>query len=206
MGCVWRDDEMVASGDDLGALEAALASEVQLATAVHARDAVFVHAGVVAWRGVGIVIPGRSMTGKSTLVRALVEHGAQYYSDEFAVLDATGCVHPHATPISIRVRGRPRLMLPAGRVGTAPIPVALVVSTRFEPSARWVPRTSVGVAGAMPLVDNTVAARLAPERMLEAVAAVAEGALCLTGPRPEADTIAGALIDTVDGLVETRTA
>src|SRR5262249_17082640 len=28
----------------------------------------FVHAGVVGWRGLAIIIPGRSLTGKSTLV------------------------------------------------------------------------------------------------------------------------------------------
>ena len=37
----------------------------------------FVHAGVVAWRGVAIVIPGRDPVGKSTVVSALVGYGAQ---------------------------------------------------------------------------------------------------------------------------------
>jgi hypothetical protein len=204
VGRVWCDDEIVASGDDLDALEVVLASEVQLATAVHARDAVFVHAGVVAWRGVGIVVPGRTMTGKSTLVRALVDRGATYYSDEYAVLDAAGRVHPHTTPISIRRRGGRSMLLSPDRAGTDPVPVGLVISTRFEPSARWAPRVSVGAAAAMPLVDNTVVARLEPARMLDAVAAVARVARCLTGPRPEASAIADDLVGVVDELVETR--
>ncbi len=32
------------------------------------------------------------MTGKTTLVKAMVEAGATYYSDEFAVLDKEGLV------------------------------------------------------------------------------------------------------------------
>ena len=33
---------------------------------------------------------------------ALVRAGAEYYSDEFAPLDAGGLVHPFAKPLSIR--------------------------------------------------------------------------------------------------------
>ena len=42
------------------------------------------------------------MTGKTTLVKALVEAGATYYSDEFAVLDKEGQVQPYPVPLSIR--------------------------------------------------------------------------------------------------------
>src|SRR5437588_1322341 len=55
---------------------------------------VFVHAGVVGVQGNAIVIPGRSMSGKTSLVSALVRAGATYYSDEYAVLDMIGRVHP----------------------------------------------------------------------------------------------------------------
>ena len=44
----------------------------QLAVATLAKELVFVHAGVVGWRNRAIVIPGRSLSGKSTLVLALV--------------------------------------------------------------------------------------------------------------------------------------
>ncbi|MFQ5556835.1 MAG: hypothetical protein ACE5GB_04920, partial [Acidimicrobiales bacterium] len=65
----------------------------------------FVHAGVVEWRGVGIAVPGRSMTGKSTLVAAAVRAGAGYLSDEFAILDAGAAVHPYPRPLSLRDAG-----------------------------------------------------------------------------------------------------
>src|SRR5207249_2434643 len=65
---------------------------------------VFLHAGVVGWRGRAIVIPGRSWSGKTTLVAALVRAGATYFSDEYAVLDRQGRVHPYPKPLSVRDR------------------------------------------------------------------------------------------------------
>ena len=95
------------------ALEA-LEDHLQLYVAEHAPRRVFVHAGVVGWRGKAIVIPGRTHTGKSTLVKALVEAGATYYSDEYAVLDKRGRVHPYARPLSMRPigGGRPTKVAP----------------------------------------------------------------------------------------------
>src|SRR5947209_10772416 len=53
-----------------------LETDLQLYVAEMARRRLFVHAGVVALERRAIVIPGRSFTGKSTLVAALVRAGA----------------------------------------------------------------------------------------------------------------------------------
>jgi hypothetical protein len=71
-------------------------SAVRLDVATWATRWVFVHAGAVGWQGKGIVIPAPSRSGKSRLVEALVRAGATYYSDEFAVLDSRGRLHPFA--------------------------------------------------------------------------------------------------------------
>ena len=71
----------------------------ELLTAYRAQDCLFVHAGVVGWQGKAILIPGRSFSGKTTLVKALIEAGATYYSDEFAILDRQGLVHPYPLPL-----------------------------------------------------------------------------------------------------------
>ena len=57
-------------------------SELHFQVAVHSRHSLFVHAGVVGWQGRAILIPGRSRTGKTSLVAALALAGAEYYSDE----------------------------------------------------------------------------------------------------------------------------
>lgn len=50
-------------------------------------DNFYVHAGVAAVDGSAVVLPGLSRAGKSTLVLALVEAGAQLLSDELLVFD-----------------------------------------------------------------------------------------------------------------------
>ncbi len=77
-------------------------SDLQLYTAEMAPNRLFVHAGVVGWQGKAILLPGRSYSGKSTLVAALLQAGATYYSDEYALLDARGRVHPYPKPLSLR--------------------------------------------------------------------------------------------------------
>jgi hypothetical protein len=64
----------------------ALESDLQTFVAEWAKNRVFVHAGVAAWNGKAIVLPGRSRAGKSTLVAALLRAGATYVSDEYAVI------------------------------------------------------------------------------------------------------------------------
>src|SRR5258706_3289708 len=85
---LYRDDVKVARSLEPTAIVSALESDLQLYLAERARRRIFVHAGVVGWQGRAVLIPGHSMSGKSTLVAALVRAGASYYSDEYAVLDA----------------------------------------------------------------------------------------------------------------------
>src|SRR4029450_9286376 len=71
----------------------AFGTAIRALLATEARGYEFVRAGCVGWRGRAIVVPGFARTGTSTLVRALVERGAIFYSDEFAVFDRRGRVH-----------------------------------------------------------------------------------------------------------------
>jgi len=208
-GAVLRDGEVVATSRDQATLGRVLLSELHLAVAANARHGLFVHAAAVAWRGVGIVIPARSMAGKSTLVRALVAAGADYYSDEYAVLDTTGRLHPYHKPISIRstpeTGGTASEVVGVGlvgRLGTEPVPVHLVVSTSYRPGDGWSPTTLNGAASTLVLVENTVAARRVPETMLAVVAAVAGSARIVSGARPDADTAARHILVMADEIVD----
>ena len=80
----------------------ALESTIGMFLAEWARERVFGHAGVVAHEGKALMVPARSMCGKSSLVKALLRAGAEYFSDEFAVLDTEGRVHPYPRRLSIR--------------------------------------------------------------------------------------------------------
>src|SRR5436190_6271921 len=112
-------------------------SHLQLTVAEYAPRRVFVHAGVVGWNGKAILIPGPSFSGKSTLVAELLRAGATYYSDEYAVIDASGRVHPYARDLRIRAAesGRVERLRPeqlSAGIGSQPLRVGLVVSTNFK--------------------------------------------------------------------------
>jgi hypothetical protein len=160
-----------------------LESELQLSVARLARPEVFVHAGVVAVEGRAILVPGRSGAGKTTLVRALVDAGATYYSDEYAVLDREGRVHPYPRRPSVRVRSGTKERHPVPRRrGRAPVPAGLVVETRYRPDARWTPVSLSPGEIAFALLANTVPAR---ERPADVLAVLARTAAQARGVRSE---------------------
>ena len=82
-----RDGVAIGSFRSLSDVCRELESDMHFRVALAARDFLFVHAGVVQWKGRAVVVPGRTETGKSSLVMALVNAGSEYFSDEYAVLD-----------------------------------------------------------------------------------------------------------------------
>jgi hypothetical protein len=190
---------------DLGEALAVLESEIRQTVAAEARSRVFVHAGVVGWRGRAILVPGRSRSGKTTLVAELVKAGAEYYSDEFAVLDPTGRVHPFPKPLSIRgprgcdVHARKRTAEELGGIcGERPLRVGLVALADHRPGSTWRPaRLSAGRA-VLEILAHTVPARLRPEDSLAALERAVEHASVLLGERGEARDTARQLLDWLD--------
>ena len=188
---LFRDTVAMADRRTLNALLDTFGSDVQLYVAERAPRHVFVHAGVVGWRGQAILLPGSSMSGKSRLVAELVRAGATYYSDEYAVLDAAGRVHPYARPLRLRQDNLPRrrrypVEALGGQAGRRPLPVGLIVLSRYQPGARWRPRPLTAGRGALAVLDHAVAARRTPARVLATIGKVAKGARFLVGPRGEA--------------------
>lgn len=184
---------------DLDQLFEQVESTLNFAVAVKAPDHLFVHAGVVGWRGKAIIFPGVSRSGKTELVAALTRAGATYYSDEFAVIDEQGRVHPYTKPLSIR-RGEwlPRDRCTAeslrGRSGTEPLPVGQVVITGYQPGARWQPRRLSGGEALLALLQHTVLVRVRPELALNRLRRMLDGARALDGPRGEAHDLVPSLL------------
>lgn len=176
-----------------------LENGLQLFVAEWARQRIFVHAGVVGWRGRAIVLPGRTLAGKSTLVAALLRAGATYYSDEYAVLDGRGYVHPYARPLSLRQPDgqRPRRCTPedlGGRLGVQPLPVGLVAVTRYKSGACWRPRRLTPGRTVLELLTHTIPAQRAPAQVLRTLQQVAPQARVLKGLRGEAADTAETLL------------
>lgn len=181
-----------------GLLEA-FATDLELFVAEHARGRVFVHAGVVGWQGGAIVLPGRTLSGKSTLVAELVRAGATYFSDEFAILDEEGLVHPFQRPILLRSRTVPGAAkrtpqdLRACRPAEA-APVGCVLLTRFRTGARFRPRPISPGAACLEILKHTLSARTQPELVLPVLSAVTERAHVYRSPRGEAAEVAPAVL------------
>ncbi len=196
---------------DLDGIIEVLESDLHVYVADMARRRVFVHAGVVGWRGKAIVIPGYSFSGKSTLVAALVRAGATYYSDEYAVFDARGRVHPYAKPLKLRHQAEDsavnhRAEGLAGRPGVKPLPVGLVVATSYEQGARWRPRALPPGRAIMAMLANTVSARTNPQAALATLGQVTPHTLVLKGRRGEAEEMADVLLRTASEPVSGKSA
>jgi hypothetical protein len=174
-------------------------SDLQLYIAERARRRVFIHGGVVGWRGQAIMMPGRSFSGKTTLVAELVRAGATYYSDEYAVLDAHGRVHPFPKPLGMRYDASARqtklsVESLGGHKGSEPLPVAMVLISEYKAGARWRPRRVSAGQGALALLDNAVAARHRPESVLTALRQVVARASVVKSKRGEASELATLLL------------
>lgn len=178
-------------------------SHVAMAVAETARGRVFVHAGVVGWRGRAILIPGASHSGKSTLVAALVRAGATYFSDEYAVLDSSGRVHPFPRLLQLRGDGgrqkRVDVRSIGGRAASASLPVGLVVVTRYQAGRRWRPRAVSPGRGLLDLLAHTVPARRRPRAALSALQRVVVPGRVVESTRGEADETAPRLLRLAEG-------
>ena len=200
---LYSDLIRVARTTDLDQVFERFESDLRLYVAEVAHHRLFVHAGVVGWRGRAIVIPGRSFSGKTTLVAELVRAGASYYSDEYAVFDSRGRVHPYPKPLSLRENGSfQQKDYPAeafgGRTGTKPLSVGLVVMSEYKSGAKWRPRQLSAGQGVLALLANTVAARRQPKTAFAILQQVTAKAPVLKGIRGEAKEIVGSILQRLE--------
>jgi len=174
-----------------------LERELRAFVALEAPEHVFVHAGVVAHGGRAIVIPGETFAGKTTLVAALIRAGAVYYSDEYAVLDESGRVHPYPKPLSLRERftqSDHHVEALGGVAGHEPVPAGMVLLTTYRPGAEWKPRRLSSGDAALALMQHTVPAQTRPAQVLRAVTRCVERAVVLQGERGAAESLAPLLL------------
>ena len=154
----------------------------------------FLHAGAVGWNGQAIIIPGRSWSGKTTLVAELVKAGAVYFSDEYAVLDHEGLLHPYPKPLSVRENGldvqinRPVEYF-GGRAATEPLPVGIVIVCEYRADTVWSPTKLSTGNGLLALGDNSISIRRSPHLVLSLLGKALSKAEVIAGTRGEASQV-----------------
>jgi len=198
IGTLSRGGRILTVGADPETLLDALQSDLEWLVAERARRVVFIHAGAVGWHGKAILLPGRSGSGKTTLVAALVRAGGVYLSDEYAVIDADGWVHPFPRKLGIRGKdgGSERVSARAlgGRIGHRPLRPGQMLALDYRPGSPWRLHALSPGQAAMVLLEHAVAARARPRATLAALARAVGDVSAWRGERGEADTFAAALL------------
>lgn len=189
---LYKNSELLVSGKPNPGFFNYVETQIRLSVAEFAVDRVFVHAGVVSWDGKGIVIPGNSFTGKTSLVREFIAAGAEYLSDEYAVFDPEGLVHPFAKPLSLREKSGGveqtdhKVEDLGGICADGPVSVAYVLHTSYEPEAIWEPNIISRGVGILKLLEHTLPIRVATQFSLEVFNRLANDTVFLQSPRGEA--------------------
>jgi hypothetical protein len=175
-----------------------LEEDLHYTVALESPERLFVRAGVVGWRGKAVVIVARQDAQVSSLVAALVQKGASYCADTFAVFDAGGRVHPYPAPVHLRAaRECPNtgdVKKPYRPAGRRPLPVGLVLETQCVPGARWRARVLTPAQSVLALLPYTVSPRIRPSFTLAVLGRAAAGAQALRVTHGTTEDAAAALI------------
>ncbi len=207
---LYKNEESIARGQKSDLIEI-FKSTLRLTIAEFAVSKVFLHAGVVAWKGKAIVIPARSFRGKTTLVAELVKKGALYYSDEYAVLNKNGFVQTFPKQLSLRgiidkyAQVDYSVEALGGRAGKKNIPVGMILITEFNADLsvrKWQPELlSVG-QGIMEIIPHTISIRNNTKFALKVLNKVASRAIIAKSKRGEAKEFVDLLINFFENNVE----
>jgi hypothetical protein len=179
-------------------------SLVRILVAEFSPNRVFIHAGSVGWRGRAIILPGNSHFGKTTLVSELAKCGAEYYSDEYAIIDENGLVHPFARKLTMRENGRHVIEKPVdveefgGRKGKMPIPLSTVLFTKFDPEIEPQYEYLTPGQGIVEVIGQTIAIRRNSEFVIKVLKKAFSNAIIVKSPRNEAAKFARELLEFVD--------
>lgn len=169
-----------------------LESKIRLTVAEFAKEHAFIHAGAIGYKGKAILLPGRSFAGKTTLVAEFCKNGFDYYSDEYAVIDKDGLVHPYPKMLSMRgiIDDWKQVDIPVeemgGKKGTKPIPVGMILVTQYKKNSRFLPKTISTGGGIIESINNSVSIRQNPEFVLKVLGKVINDAKVVKTNRTEA--------------------
>lgn len=205
---LYKNDAFIEERDNLEHLLAFLKNEIRYTVSEFAINKVFVHAGVVGWKGKAIVFPAKSFQGKSTLTAEFLRMGATYYSDDMAVFDEEGLVSPFPKTISLRTKDNyleqeefsPEKF--TDKIGDKSIPAGLFLITEFESNAVWQPELLSTAQGIMEILPHTVPIRFNPQFTLNVLNKAASRAIIVRSQRGEAKLFARLVLQFFNENVE----
>ncbi len=176
-------------------------SEIRRTVAEFAVGRVFIHSGAVSWNGKAILIPANSFCGKTALTAALVKRGALYYSDEYAVLDDEGFIHPFPKTLSIRgeIDNYRQVEYPVEKLGGTAARektrVGMILISEYKPFARWNPQILSPARGIMEIIKHTVPIRNNPAFVLKVLDTVVNQAAVVKSRRGDVSKSVDQILD-----------
>ena len=157
-----------------------------------------IHGGVVGHNGRAIILPAPTGAGKSTLVAELVRQGALYFSDEYALIDADGLVHPYPRALLLRDGpGHDRPVLATdlgGAVAREPACAGLILGLGYAPEAPLTFQALSQGEGVLLLLRNTPQVLADQPWILAPLERAVARAACYAGHRGEASEAAAAIL------------
>lgn len=188
------DDVLMATADCAVSLVPALIRVLDDAVIQRLNSVRAVHAGTVLLGKRALLLPGSTHAGKSSLVAELLRRGATYFSDEYALIDSEGWVHPYPRPLLLRNGSPEQFPVLAGEfnapVGRVPAPVGWIIAVRYAPGSRWsVAKIPQGEA-VLTLLQNTPHVLAESPDLVGVFQRAVASATCYMGLRPEADQAA----------------
>jgi len=195
------DEDIWVAGDaDLELVLALLDAHVRECIALNAPNHLFLRGGAVLHRGRAIVVLGEGLSGKTTLVEALVRAGATAYSDEYAVFDEQGRLHTYTkrSPVPSHVtatNGGESAQIP----DVEPQEAAAIAITSYTPGAEWQPQPLSRGESMLGLLSYAVSADERPEHAMQEIARILDRQpMVVRGSRGEADAMASVLLADAD--------
>jgi hypothetical protein len=172
--------------------------------AVH--QGVFIHAGAVAWKGKGIIIPANSYDGKTTLTAEFAKLGATYFSDEYAIINEKGELLAFPKTLSIRkpdeyVQKETSIEELGGKRAKLndSVKVALVLLAKYTKTTKnWKPKQLTEGNAMLELLKHTFPVRTFPEIVIKNLHNLTKNAIVLKGNRGEAKEFAKEIINYLD--------
>ena len=179
------------------------------ATANFAVDhGIFIHAGAVAWKDQGIIIPANSYDGKTTLTAEFAKLGATYFSDEYAIIDKNGELLAYPKTLSIRKPDEyDQTETPVEELGglsatlNHSVKVKLILLTKFKKTVKsWKPAKISHANAMMELLKHTFPVRTFPETVIKNLHNLTKNAIVLKGNRGEAKEFAKQIIKYLENV------
>jgi hypothetical protein len=188
---LWADGGMVASASRAISLVPDLVKVLDDAIVRRLTTLRAVHAGAVLLGERALLLPGITHAGKSSLVAELLRRGATYFSDEYALIDSEGRVHPYPRPLLLR-NGSPEQypVLPAecnARIGDTAVPVGWILSLEYLPEGTWSVESVSQSEALLILLRNTPHVLSESPDMVAVFQRAVSAAKCYAGCRPNAN-------------------